>query len=253
MKRLLFINDNLDFAESNRLYFTRKGYEVFCVVNPAQAFELLATTKLDCVILDLDMAEKNGFDICRKLRESSSIPVIFLSSCSDAETRINSFLAGGDDFLSKPYSPFELELRIEARTRRNEAVFFSGTLQYGALTIDMDRRLITYGEKTGDFSALQFDILAFMARNPGKVFSYEQLYDQIWKTPIVKSRHNLQVAIATIRKKLENLCGGRQYIQNVSRKGYFFLPPPGINRTGSVFTVTLPLVLSSAASPLSFI
>lgn len=245
MKRLLFIDDNTDILGSSRSYFARKGYDVFCVNSPSQAFELLASTKLDCVILDIDMPEKNGFDICRKLRESSSIPVIFLSEASDTETRINSFLAGGDDFLPKPYDVFELELRIEARTRRNEAVFFSGILQYGALTIDMDRRLITYGEKTGDFSALQFDILAFMARNPGKVFSYEQLYDQIWKTPIVKSRHNLQVAIATVRRKLSNLCGAKQYIHTVPRKGYCFLPPPCINRgqtKGSVTVNTLPFV-----------
>ena len=69
---------------------------------------------------------------------------------------------------------------------------------------------------------MQFDIIAFMARNPGKVFSYEQLYDQIWKEPIVKSRHNLQVAVATVRQKLTQLCEGKQYIRTVARKGYYF-------------------------------
>lgn len=116
----------------------------------------------------------------------------------------------------------ELELRIEARIRKNEQVFFSDCLRFGDLCIDQNRRIVTYNDKTGDFSALQFDILAFLARNPGKVFSYEQLYDQIWKEPIVKSRHNLQVAIATVRQKLTQLCDGKQYIRTISRKVYYF-------------------------------
>lgn len=90
--------------------------------------------------------------------------------------------------------------------------------------IDENRRLITYEERQGEFSALQFDIVALMARNPGKVFSYEQLYDRIWKEPIVKSLHNLQVAVATVRQKLAQLCDGKQYIRTVARKGYYFAP-----------------------------
>ena len=98
----------------------------------------------------------------------------------------------------------------------------SHVLRFGSLCIDENRRIITYEKKEGEFSALQFDIITFMARNPGKVFSYEQLYDQIWKEPIVKSRHNLQVAVATVRQKLAQLCDGKQYIRTVARKGYYF-------------------------------
>lgn len=222
MKKLLFIDDDIDFLESNRLYFERKQYEVFCVSKPQDALSLLSGMSIDCIILDIDMPNMTGFEVCQKIRNVSGTPIIFLSGFSDIKNRIASFQVGGDDFLAKPYDILELELRIEARIRRNEQVFFSDVLCFGDLCIDENRRMITYKEKMGEFSALQFDIIALMARNPGKVFSYEQLYDQVWKEPIVKSRHNLQVTVATIRQKLAQLCDGKQYIRTVPRKGYFF-------------------------------
>lgn len=224
MKKLLFIDDDVDFLESNRLYFTKKGYEVFCISAAKEALSFLKSASMDCIILDIDMPELNGFEVCYKLRKDSGVPVIFISGFSDTKNRIASFRAGGDDFMEKPYDILELELRIQARIRRREEVFYSEVLRYGKLVIDRDRHLIIYDGKIGEFSALQFDILAFMAGNPGKVFSYEQLYDQVWKTPMMGSRHNLQVAIATIRQKLAALCEGKQYIRTVSRKGYSFSP-----------------------------
>ena len=222
MKKLLFIDDDIDFLESNRLYFCRKQYKVFCADKPKDALLLLSSTSMDCIILDIDMPDITGFEVCEKIRNLSGTPIIFLSGLTDTKNRIASFQVGGDDFLAKPYDILELELRIEARIRKNEQVFFTDVMRFGYLCIDENRRMITYKERPGEFTALQFDIIAFMARNPGKVFSYEQLYDQIWKEPIIKSRHNLQVAVATVRQKLAQLCDGKQYIRTVARKGYYF-------------------------------
>ena len=224
MKKLLFIDDDTDFLKSNRLYFERKNYEVFCLNKPNDAIPFLSSTATDCIVLDIDMPDMTGFEVCQKIRDISGTPIIFLSGLADIKNRISSFQAGGDDFLAKPYDIIELELRIEARIRKNEQVFFSDIMRFGDLCIDENRRMITYKERPGEFSALQFDIIAFMARNPGKVFSYEQIYDRIWKEPILKSRHNLQVAVATVRQKLARLCDGRQYIRTLARKGYYFTP-----------------------------
>ena len=103
MEKLLFIDDDLDFLESNRIYFTRKGYKVYQCSSPKEAWELLQNTAFDCVILDIDMPEIDGFSLCRHFREQSRAPVIFLSGFSDTESRIQSFQSGGDDFLAKPY------------------------------------------------------------------------------------------------------------------------------------------------------
>lgn len=224
MKKLLFIDDDTDFLKSNRLYFERKNYEVFCLNKPNDAIPFLSSTAIDCIVLDIDMPDMSGFEVCQKIRDISGTPIIFLSGLADIKNRISSVQAGGDDFLAKPYDIIELELRIEARIRKNEQVFFSDIMRFGDLCIDENRRMITYKERPGEFSALQFDIIAFMARNPGKVFSYEQIYDRIWKEPILKSRHNLQVAVATVRQKMARLCDGRQYIRTLARKGYYFTP-----------------------------
>ena len=224
MKKLLFIDDDTDFLKSNRLYFERKNYEVFCLNKPNDAIPFLSSTAIDCIVLDIDMPDMTGFEVCQKIRDISGTPIIFLSGLADIKNRISSFQASGDDFLAKPYDIIELELRIEARIRKNEQVFFSDIMRFGDLCIDENRRMITYKERPGEFSALQFDIIAFMARNPGKVFSYEQIYDRIWKEPILKSRHNLQVAVATVRQKMARLCDGRQYIRTLARKGYYFTP-----------------------------
>ena len=224
MKKLLFIDDDTDFLKSNRLYFERKNYEVFCLNKPNDAIPFLSSTAIDCIVLDIDMPDMSGFEVCQKIRDISGTPIIFLSGLADIKNRISSFQAGGDDFLAKPYDIIELELRIEARIRKNEQVFFSDIMRFGDLCIDENRRMITYKERPGEFSALQFDIIAFMARNPGKVFSSEQIYDRIWKEPILKSRHNLQVAVATVRQKMARLCDGRQYIRTLARKGYYFTP-----------------------------
>ena len=224
MKKLLFIDDDTDFLKSNRLYFERKNNEVFCLNKPNDAIPFLSSTAIDCIVLDIDMPDMTGFEVCQKIRDISGTPIIFLSGLADIKNRISSFQAGGDDFLAKPYDIIELELRIEARIRKNEQVFFSDIMRFGDLCIDENRRMITYKERPGEFSALQFDIIAFMARNPGKVFSYEQIYDRIWKEPILKSRHNLQVAVATVRQKMARLCDGRQYIRTLARKGYYFTP-----------------------------
>ena len=200
------------------------NYEVFCLNKPNDAIPFLSSTAIDCIVLDIDMPDMTGFEVCQKIRDISGTPIIFLSGLADIKNRISSFQAGGDDFLAKPYDIIELELRIEARIRKNEQVFFSDIMRFGDLCIDENRRMITYKERPGEFSALQFDIIAFMARNPGKVFSYEQIYDRIWKEPILKSRHNLQVAVATVRQKMARLCDGRQYIRTLARKGYYFTP-----------------------------
>lgn len=227
MKKLLFIDDDPDFLESNRIYFTKKGYSVACCPHPAEALNHLSSTGFDCVVLDIDMPGISGFELCERLRETNSVPVIFLSGYSDAEIRIRSFRAGGDDFLAKPFDILELELRIEARIRRSEHVFFSMPLQFGKLYIDPDQRIAGYGNVPLDLSPLQFDILELLARNDGKVFTYEQLYDRVWKTPMIKSRHNVQVAVASLRQKMAPVCEGKQYIRTVSRKGYMFRSDPG--------------------------
>ena len=173
--------------------------------------------------LDVDMPGMDGVTVCRRVREVSSVPIIFLSAYAKTDDRIRGLLAGGDDYLGKPYSLTELELRIRLRIQRRHNVETRDVLRFGELQIDLGLREVRYQDDTAVFTSLEFNLLAFLAQNPGQVFSYEQLYDRVWKAPVNKGIHNMQVCMARVRQKLERLCPGSHYIETVRREGYRFL------------------------------
>lgn len=190
-----------------------------------EALELAASAALDAIVLDVEMPGLDGVEVCRRIREVSEVPILFLSAYAQTDDRIRGLMAGGDDYLAKPYSLQELELRLQLRIQRRERAETWEVLRFGPLTIDLGLREVRFEDKTASFTALEFDLLSFLARHPGQVFSYEQLYDRVWKAPLNQSLHNIQVCMARVRQKLERLCPGEHYIETVYRKGYRFRAP----------------------------
>lgn len=222
MYRILLVDDDPDIQISNEAFLKKKGYEVYHAESGAGALAIASTTTLDAVVLDLDMPDMDGITICRRLRETSSIPILFLSAYAQTDDRIRGLMAGGDDYLAKPYSLVELELRLRLHISRCYHMEAGEVLKFGKLEIDIGLREVRYGAERGDFTVLEFDLLAFLARNAGQVFSYEQLYDRVWKSPLNESLHNVQVCTARVRQRLERLCPGMHYIETVRGKGYRF-------------------------------
>ncbi|MCI8493835.1 MULTISPECIES: response regulator transcription factor [Anaerotruncus] len=224
MSKLLFIDDDPEILQFNRRYFENCGFDICCAQTASRALQFIEEMTFDCIILDIDLPDMDGFSVCRKICRQDGPPVIFLSGLTQDEIRIRSFLEGGVDYLGKPYQIRELELRVKARIGcRNSD---EKALVFGSLKIDLNAREITYNGNQLDFSALQFDIISFLARNPGHVFSYEQIYHEVWNEPIMGGRHNLQVQIALMRQKLAAACGRKNYIRTVPRKGYCFIENP---------------------------
>ena len=226
MYRILLVDDDPHIQAANEAYLVKQGYQVYRANNGPDALALAATAALDGVILDVDMPGMDGMTVCRRLRELSGVPVIFLSAYAQTDDRINGLMAGGDDYLAKPYSLVELELRLRLRIQRHYHIHTGQVLQFGALEIDLGLREVRYGENTAAFTTLEFDLLAFLAQNPGQVFSYEQLYNEVWKSPMNQGIHNIQVCMARVRQRLEGLCPGMHYIQTLRRKGYRFCASP---------------------------
>jgi response regulator RpfG family c-di-GMP phosphodiesterase len=142
----------------------------------------------------------------------------------DEESRIRGLVIGGDDYVCKPFSQRELELRVRARIHQRYGDRPAEILQFDGLIINTGDRTVSFNRRYGEFSRIEFDILAFLARHPNRIYSYEQLYDNIWNEPLNESRHNVQARIASVRQKLFDLCPGKEYIQTVRRKGYQFVP-----------------------------
>ena len=185
---------------------------------------MIQTIKLDCVILDIDLPDEDGFDVCSRVRTFTSLPIIFLSNYTEEESRIRGLVIGGDDYVCKPFSQRELELRVRARIHQRYGDRPAEILQFDGLIINTVDRTVSFNRRYGEFSRIEFDILAFLARHPNRIYSYEQLYDNIWNEPLNESRHNVQARIASVRQKLFDLCPGKEYIQTVRRKGYQFVP-----------------------------
>lgn len=224
MYKVLFVDDDSMILDANKAFFEKFNYTVFCAENAQHAIEYLKNVQLDCVVLDIALPDGDGFDVCLKAREFTSIPIVFLSSFLEEESRVNGLLIGGDDYVCKPYSLRELELRVRARIQRRYEDKPAELLKFGKLTIDTGNRTVYYGTEKGEFLRIEFDLLVFLARHPNQAFSYEQLYNAVWKEPMGSSRHNLQARIAKVRQKLFALCPDHEYIQTIRHLGYLFIP-----------------------------
>ena len=220
--RVLIADD--DEAIRTMLYkvIRSSGIEADTAASGQEALERMAHRHYDLLLLDVNMPGMDGVNVCRRLRETSSIPIIFLSAYAQTDDRIRGLMAGGDDYLGKPYSLVELELRLRLRIQRHLHVSTGDILRFDALEIDLGLREVRYQGNTAAFTTLEFDLLAFLAQNPGQVFSYEQLHNEVWRAPINQGLHNIQVCMARVRQKLERLCPGMHYIETVRRKGYRF-------------------------------
>lgn len=225
MYRVLLVDDDRHILNTNRAYLEKLGYQVVTAQSGREALDVARSAALDAMVLDVEMPGLDGVEVCRRVREVSAVPILFLSAYADADDRVRGLLAGGDDYLAKPYSLQELELRLRLRIQHRDCAPAQEVLHFGALSIDPALREVRAGGQTATFTALEFDLLAFLARHPGQVFSYGELYDRVWRSPINQGIHNIQVCMARVRQKLERLCPETHYIETIYRKGYRFLAP----------------------------
>lgn len=222
MYNVLLVDDDLHILNANEKYLTRQGYRISRADDGESALKLASTAAFDAVVLDVDMPGMDGVSVCSRLREVSAVPIIFLSAYARTDDRIRGLMAGGDDYIGKPYSLVELELRLRLRIQRHKNVEDGEVLRFDALEIDLGLREARFRGERAQLTVLEFDLLAFLARNPDQVFSYEQLYDRVWKAPMNQGLHSIQVCMARVRQKLDALCPGVHWIETVRRKGYRF-------------------------------
>ena len=222
MYNVLLVDDDLHILNANEKYLTRQGYRISRAEDGESALKLASTAAFDAVVLDVDMPGMDGVSVCSRLREVSAVPIIFLSAYARTDDRVRGLMAGGDDYIGKPYSLVELELRLRLRIQRHKNVENGEVLRFDALEIDLGLREARFRGERAQLTVLEFDLLAFLARNPDQVFSYEQLYDRVWKAPMNQGLHSSQVCMARVRQKLDALCPGVHWIETVRRKGYRF-------------------------------
>lgn len=220
MKKILIIEDDGEIAELEREYMEVNGFHCDIAERGTKGLEMALKNNYDLMIIDIMLPGMDGFAILREIRREKQTPVIFLSAKSDDIDKIRGLGLGADDYMTKPFSPNELVARVKAHIMRHDILTGNiGTvIRIKSMEIDTAaRRVMIDGERIS-MTAKEYDLLEYMAKNPNRVFSKEQLFDQIWGMDAMGDISTVAVHIQRIRNKLD--VKGEKYIDTVWGVGY---------------------------------
>lgn len=223
MSTILIADDEIEIVELLRDYLEAEGFQVIGVSDGDAALRSINGNEIDCIILDIMMPGKTGFEVCRQIREQHDVPILFLSARQGDTDKIRGLGLGGDDYISKPFSPGEVVARVKAvlrRYRRGEPAQQSPRLQFGRLSIDVKAREVFVDGKPVYLTAKEYELLLFLAEHPRQVFTREQLFDRIWGD--FGDLHTVTVHVARIREKVEEDPSKPKLIGTVWGVGYRF-------------------------------
>ena len=223
MKRILIVDDERNIVELLRLYLAQAGYEVADARDGVAALEAHARLDPDLVVLDLMLPGIDGLEVARELRRRGDTPILMLTARGDGIDRIVGLELGADDYLVKPFEPREVVARVRAILRRSDPVARAGRpLEVGALRIDPRRRVAALGDRRIDLRPREFDLLAALARDPGVVWSRDDLLESVWGTDFPGETRTVDVHVSALRQKLGP---DGPPIESVKGIGYRLVPP----------------------------
>jgi DNA-binding response OmpR family regulator len=218
-ERVLVVDDEPNIVELARMYLEKEGYRVESASNGATALEQILTREPALIVLDLMLPELDGFEVCRRTRARSDVPIIMLTARDEDVDKIVGLELGADDYLTKPFNPRELVARVKAILRRSERSFRPNAqpLHVADLTIDPARREVSVAGEPITLRAKEFDLLQAFAENKGIVLTREQLLNKVWGYDFYGETRTVDVHVAHLRKRLK---GSRVSIETVTGVGY---------------------------------
>lgn len=225
--RVLIADDERKIAEMVARYLEASGYETTLAFDGVSALKSWKEQSPDCLILDINMPGMDGLDVAREIRRTSSVPIIFLSARTEETDRVVGLELGGDDYVSKPFSPRELVARVKAVLRRSGApaspVSGQAILHAGPLELDPVKRTVRVGNVPVALTAIQFDILALLAGEPGRVFSRLSILEAVSGTDFEGYERTIDAHVKNIRKALGDDGDDPKLIGTVRGVGYKFI------------------------------
>lgn len=227
MSKLLIIEDEEAIADLEKDYLELSGFEVEIEGRGDVGLARSLKEDFDLIILDLMLPGIDGFEICKKIREEKNIPILMVSAKKDDIDKIRGLGLGADDYMTKPFSPSELVARVKAHLARYERLIGSGvqeneTVEIRGIKIDKTARRVWVNGEEKPFTSKEFDLLTFLAQNPNRVFTKEELFREIWDMESIGDIATVTVHIKKIREKIEFNTAKPQYIETIWGVGYRF-------------------------------
>ena len=217
--RILLIEDEESIASFVAMYLNKEGFEVDAAADGAGGLELASRQQPQAVILDLMLPDMDGFEVCRRLRHDSDVPVIMLTARDAATDKVVGLELGADDYITKPFDPRELVARVKSVLRRVQGRAATGggeQLHVGELTLDSDRHEVTIAGEPVKMTAKEFDLLHYLLANRGLALSRQQLLEHVWGYDFLGDTRTVDVHINQVRKKI----GDAAEIETVWGMGY---------------------------------
>lgn len=222
---ILVVDDEKEIRNLIEIYLKNEGYKVLKAEDGEEGLKILENEKVHLIVLDVMMPKMDGIQMCQKVRETKNIPILMLSAKSEDMDKIQGIMTGADDYLTKPFNPLELSVRVKSLLRR--AYYFnsmnnvnSNIIKIENLIIDKDEHTVKVDNKEISFTSREFDILYLLASNRGQVFSTEDIFRKVWKENYYQSNNTVMVHMSRIREKLESNMEGTKIIHTVWGVGY---------------------------------
>lgn len=225
MTNILVCDDDKEIVDAIEIYLQQEGYQIYKAYDGEQAIKVLKETNIQLLIIDIMMPRLDGIHATLKIREFSSVPIIFLSAKSEDTDKILGLNMGADDYITKPFNPLELVARVKSNLRRytqlgslnveNNALY-----QVGGLCMNDDTKEVTVDGETVKLTPIEYNILFLLVKNQGKVFSIDQIYENIWNEEAIGAYNTVAVHIRHIREKIEINPKEPRYLKVVWGVGY---------------------------------
>lgn len=226
-KTILVVDDDKEITELIEVYLSGDGFKVLKCFNGIEAIELIENNIVDLAVLDVMMPKINGFDLCRKIRENYTFPIIILTAKFEFTDKINGLSIGADDYMVKPFHPLELVARIKAQLRRNDLYNHSNDkcntlneINYRGIYMNREKRTVLFNDENLTLTPTEFEILWMLCCEPSKVISSEKMFEEIWGEKYYTGNKTVMVHIRHLRDKMHEPLGNPQYIKTVWGVGY---------------------------------
>lgn len=221
---ILVCDDDKEIAGAIEIYLRNEGYTVFKAFDGVEALSIARGQQVHLIIMDVMMPKMDGVQATMKIREEKNIPIIMLSAKSEDYDKITGLNVGADDYITKPFNPLELIARVKSQLRRyvdlGSMEKKSGVYKTGGLTIDDGEKTVTIDGEYVTVTPTEFGILKLLTENAGKVFSMEQIYENVWNEPAYNPENTVAVHIRRIREKIEINPKKPEYLKVVWGIGY---------------------------------